>query len=101
MKKYIIIEKDVDTEKCIRTIADSFDDMRFLGTAKNQDEALNLIFKNAPDIIFLGIDNVIDDLLDFLLDVNKHSIKDPPLLHYLPQKRVLTRLINMIFLIIS
>lgn len=77
MEKYIIIENDIDVEASIRAIADSFDDMQYSGTAKNQDEALQLIFKDAPDIIFLGIDNVIDDLPDFILDVNRHSLKDP------------------------
>lgn len=77
LDKYIIIEKDVDAQESIRTIADSYDDMQYSGTAKNQDEALQLIFKDAPDIIFLGMDHVVDDLSDFLLDVNKHSLKDP------------------------
>ena len=77
LKKYIIIEKDVEAEKCIRTIVDSFDNMRFSGAAKDRNEALGLIFKNAPDIVFLGIDNIIDDLLDFFLDIARHSEVEP------------------------
>ena len=77
MKKYIIVEKDVEIEKCIRTIVDSFDDIIFSGTTKDQDQALNLIFKNTPDIVFLDIDNVIIDLPNFLLDIVKYCENDP------------------------
>lgn len=77
MKTYIIVEKDVEVVKFIRTIVDQFNDMRFSGTAKDQNGALHLIFKMAPDIVFFGFDDVVDQLSDFLLDVAKHSKKDP------------------------
>lgn len=102
MKTYIIIEKDVEAEKCIRTTVDQFNDMSFSGTAKDQKEVLNLIFKTAPDIVFFGFDNVVDDLPDFLLDVVKHIKKEPVfLVDYPPLKNRPTRLINMISLIFS
>ena len=77
MKKYIIVEKDAEVEKHIRTIVDRFDDMKFLGATKNQEEALSLIFRNTPNIIFLGLDNIIDDLPEFILDIARHSKKEP------------------------
>ncbi len=64
-------------EKCIRAVLDDYENMRFLGTTKDHDEALNIIFKHAPDIIFLGLDNVIKDLPDFLLDIIKHTTNNP------------------------
>lgn len=76
MKTYIIVEKDVETGKSIRTFIAKFDDLRFLGSAKDQNEALHLIFKTAPDIVFLGLDDVVDNLSDFLLDVTKHCEND-------------------------
>lgn len=77
MKTYIIVEKDVETGKSIRTFMDKFDDLRFIGSAKNQSEALHLIFKTAPDIVFFGLDDVVDNLSDFILDITKHSENDP------------------------
>lgn len=77
MKTYIIVEKDVETGKSIRTVIDKFDDLRFIGSAKDQNEAFHLIFKTGPDIVFLGLDDVIDNLSDFLLDIAKHSENDP------------------------
>ena len=77
MKKYIIVEKDPEAQKFIRTIVDSFDDMKFLGATMDQNEALSLIFRNTPDIIFLGIDTIIDDLPEFLLDIAAHGKKEP------------------------
>ncbi|TVZ27871.1 LytTR family two component transcriptional regulator [Gillisia sp. Hel_I_86] len=73
MKNYIIIEKDVKATKCLRTIVDSFDEIKFLGSFKNLEEALILILKNTPDIVFLDIDDTIDNLPEFLLDINQHS----------------------------
>jgi len=77
LKKYFIIEKDVKTIKHIRTILDSFNEVVFSGASNNQNEALNLIFKNNPDIIFLNIDNTINNLPEFLLDINQHNKNQP------------------------
>lgn len=77
MYKYFVIEKDAKTNKYIRTTVDSLDDMTFCGSAKDLDKALNIIFKNSPDVIFLDIDNTIDNLPDFLLDINQYSKKEP------------------------
>ncbi len=77
MKKYFIIEKDFGTTKYIKTIVDSFEGILFSGCSKNQEEALTLIFKNSPDIIFLDIDNTLNNLPEFLLDINQHSKNQP------------------------
>lgn len=61
----------------MRTVIDKFDDLRFIGTANDQSEALHLILRTCPDIVFLGLDDVIDNLSDFLLDITKHSENDP------------------------
>jgi len=73
LKQYMIIEKDVEITKNIRAIVNGFDDITFSGSADNGSEALTLIFKNNPDIIFLDIDNTINNLPEFLLDINQHS----------------------------
>jgi DNA-binding LytR/AlgR family response regulator len=80
MRKYFIVEKDVKTSNYIRTKVDSFGDMIFFGSSKKQEEALNLIFRHSPDIIFLDVDNTIINLLDFLLDINQHSKNEPALI---------------------
>lgn len=101
MKTYIIVEKDVETGKSIRTVIDKFDDLRFIGSAKDQNEAFHLIFKTGPDIVFLGLDDVIDNLSDFLLDIAKHSENDPVLLRCPRQRNWRLRLINLVFSIFS
>lgn len=58
-------------------MVDSFDGLKFLGAAKDNNQALSIIFKNKPDIIFLSLDSVIKDLPDFLLDVAKYSLSEP------------------------
>lgn len=77
MKQYIIIEKDVEITKLIRAIVDSFEGIIFSGSADNESEALTLIFKNNPDIVFLDMDNTIGNLSVFLLDINQHNKNQP------------------------
>ena len=77
MRHYIVIESDTSSVKKIKTIADGFDDMFFSGSTDNEKDALTLIFQNNPDIVFLDIDNTIDGLPEFLLDVNQHSNNQP------------------------
>lgn len=80
LKKYIIVDKEDKAIKHIISEVNSFEEMLFIGHTNNQEEALTLIFKNSPDIIFLNIDNVVNDLPDFLLDINQHSINAPILI---------------------
>ena len=49
----------------------------FSESSINQEEALTLIFKNKPDIIFLDIDGTLDNLPEFLLDITQHCKKQP------------------------
>ncbi len=80
MNKYFIIEKNVKTINHIKSIIDSFENIVFSGGSKDQEQALTLIFKKSPDIIFLNIDNTIDNLSEFLLDINQHSKNQPVLI---------------------
>lgn len=51
--------------------------MVFSGSSSKQDEALNQIFSNEPNIIFIDIDNSIENLSDILLDINQNSDYEP------------------------
>lgn len=79
VRTYIIIENSIETVNNIKTIVDGFEDATFLGSSKAKDEALNLIFKNKPDIIFLDIDGTINNLPEFILDINQNSNHQPVL----------------------
>mgnify|MGYP003388062869 CR=1 FL=1 len=77
LKKHIIVAKKAETINHIKTIIDSFNTIVFSGSSENQDEALNMVFKNSPDIVFLDIDDTIDNLSEFLLEINQHSKNSP------------------------
>jgi len=78
--KYIILEKDDESEQFIKITLNGLENMGFLGSTKNHMEALNLIYKNIPDIIFIGLDGALEDLSGFLLDIVQHSIHRPALI---------------------
>lgn len=73
MKKYLIIEKDLTTNEYIKNTLDRYDDVMFLGYTANQDEALTLIFKYSPDIIFINVDNTLENIEAFLLEIALYS----------------------------
>ncbi len=77
MSSYIIVEKNVEITTYIQAVLDSFEDITFLGNAVNKSDALTLIFKNNPGIIFLDMDNTIDNLSDFLLDISQNTKNQP------------------------
>ena len=80
MKNYFIIDNGDDAVGIIKTVLNEFSEIRCVGISDNQNHALNLILKNSPDIIFFNIDNTIDNLLEFLFDLNQYSNKIPVLI---------------------
>ncbi len=77
LNRYIIIEKNIEIIRSIQNVLDGFGDVIFSGSTCNESEALTLIFKNNPDIVFLDMDNTIDNLADFLLDINQNNKNQP------------------------
>jgi len=73
----LIIEDDKSTVKSIKTVGNDFFEISFIEVNENQEEALNLILKNAPELIFLNFDSIKINFTEFLLKIHQCSIINP------------------------
>ena len=71
MVNCLIIEDDKNTVKSIKTVGNDFPEISFIQVNENQEEALNLILKNTPELIFLNFDSIKIDFAEFLLKIHQ------------------------------
>ena len=76
MQNYFIIDHNINTVKKIKTVLHDFPKVTCIGISENKDDALNLILKNTPDIIFINIDDTVDDYPRFLSEIRHYCKKD-------------------------
>lgn len=69
--KYLIIEKDIQTIDKISLILNEFIDFKCIGTTENYDSSMNMIFKESPCLVFLNVDNVIENPFQFIHELNQ------------------------------
>ncbi len=79
LKKYIVIEKENQVVQLIRNVMDEKGENTFCGSSDDYNESLEMALKMTPDIIFMDIDNTLDDLKGFLHEVLQYSQHKPVL----------------------
>src|SRR5690606_20375234 len=79
LKKYIVIEKENQVVELIRNVIDEKGEYAFCGSSDDYNESLEMVLKMTPDIIFMDIDNTLDDLKGFLYEVLQYSEHQPVL----------------------
>ncbi len=78
LSNYFIIENDPDSVKQINSVLDKFDDFHFIGSTADINIAMNTILEETPAIVFLSVDNVIDNPFRFVKNLSLY-IDDIPL----------------------
>ncbi len=78
MSNYYIIENDPDSVKHIKNVLAKFGDFNFIGNTSDTSIAMNTILEENPAIVFLSVDNVIDNPFRFVKDLSLY-IDTPPL----------------------
>ncbi|MEM5566948.1 LytTR family DNA-binding domain-containing protein [Psychroserpens sp. AS72] len=68
----LIIDNDNDTVQKIRTVGLDFMEITFNSIKEDQENALNIILKNVPQIIFINIESQTINILEFLYDISKY-----------------------------
>ncbi|SRX74741.1 LytR/AlgR family response regulator transcription factor [Aequorivita antarctica] len=77
---YIIIEKESETLERIQDLLEGFDQFHFLGNYQEYDRALNAILKESPQLVFLNIDYMFDDIFTFVAEIYKYCEIPPALI---------------------
>ena len=81
---YVVIDDCAKSNQQIRSLADLNPALTYLGKAENSEEALNLILKSKPDLVFIEIDstnlncklslNLINELQSYLFTLPKFVV---------------------------
>jgi len=78
MCSYLIIEKDRGAITSIKNVLGDFHDFNCVAITDNESSAMNTILKETPKLVFLNIDNAIDQPFNFVNEINLYS-KDSPI----------------------
>lgn len=73
----LIINDDESSVELIKTVGNDFLEFSLDKVNENQENALNVILKLAPEIIIINIDSVKIDFIEFLFDIHQHCSFDP------------------------
>lgn len=81
---YVVIDDCTESDYAIRNLADSHPALTYLGSADSKEDAINLILKCRPDLVFIEIDsanplcslslNLIDELQRYLVSMPKFVV---------------------------
>ena len=64
-----IIDKNINTIKSIKKVLKDFSEFNCIGTSSNTVNAMNVILKQSPDVVFLNIDAEIEKPFEFVQEL--------------------------------
>lgn len=77
MLNYFIIDKDAVAIQHLWNVLDDYCELNCIGDSNDYDEALNIILKKTPDVVFLNIDNCFDNPFEFTQELNLFNTNSP------------------------
>lgn len=72
MNSYYIIDNENNLVQNISNVMADYSTFHSLGNSSNYEEAMNTILKRKPDIVFLNLDNVLDNSFQFVTELNNY-----------------------------
>ena len=72
MNSYYIIDNESGLANNITEVLADYPMFHSLGSSSNYDEAMNTILKRKPDIVFLNLDDVLDNSFQFVTELNTY-----------------------------
>ena len=70
MRNYLIIEKDSKSVRSIKNVLEDYKEFNCIGISTTNTNAMNIILKENPDVVFFNIDNVIENPFEFTQELN-------------------------------
>lgn len=70
MRNYFIIDNDLDSIQRIKAVLEDYYEFNCIGSSSNHNDAMNIILKETPDLVFFNIDNVIKNPFEFAQELN-------------------------------
>ena len=72
MNSYYIIDNESNLDDNISNVMLDYPSFRSIGSSSNYEEAMNTILKRKPDIVFLNLDNVLDNAFQFVTELSTY-----------------------------
>ena len=70
MRNYFIIDNDQDSIQSIKHVLEDYYEFNYIGSSTEYNEAMNIILKETPDLVFFNIDNVVEQPFEFVQELN-------------------------------
>jgi DNA-binding LytR/AlgR family response regulator len=70
MRNYLIIDNDTASITNIKNVLADYFEFNCIGVASDYSNAMNVILKENPDLVFLNLDNVIENPFKFAQELN-------------------------------
>ncbi|REE83536.1 LytTR family two component transcriptional regulator [Lutibacter oceani] len=70
MRNYFIIDKDPESIQSIKNVLEDYETFNCIGISCTYTNAMNIILKENPDVVFFNIDNVIENPFEFAQELN-------------------------------
>lgn len=73
MCNYYIIESKSSTLNSIKKVMSDFQEFNCLGVSQNHDNAMNMVLKRTPSLVFINIDGNLENPFQFVQEANLYS----------------------------
>lgn len=70
MRNYFIIDVDQESIQSIKNVLEDYYEFNCIGVSSGYDEAMNIILKETPDLVFFNIDNTVENPFKFTQELN-------------------------------
>lgn len=77
MVNCIVIDNDLNVFESIRALGVDFQQLTFNSVNENQENALNVVLRDKPKIIFLNIESTTINILEFFFEINQFVESKP------------------------
>lgn len=71
MRTYFIIEKEIEVVNSIKYVLEGLADSYCVGVADNYNDAINIILKDSPDLVFFNVDDIIKQPFRLIYELNQ------------------------------
>jgi two-component system, LytTR family, response regulator len=77
LDNYFIIEKDLCAINRIKSVLGDYPEFNCIGTSNNYNNAMNIILKETPNLVFFNIDSAIENSFQLVHELNLYSDSFP------------------------
>ncbi len=70
IRNYFIIDNDSKSIQTIKNVLDDYMEFNCIGTSSIYEDAMNIILKESPDLVFFNVDNLFENPFEFARELN-------------------------------